>query len=40
MSSSPRSIPRVAAIHDLSGFGRCALAAVIPAYIYFWVLFA
>ena len=31
MSSSPRPIPRVAAIHDLSGFGRCALAAVIPA---------
>lgn len=31
MSSSPHPIPRVAAIHDLSGFGRCALAVVIPA---------
>ena len=31
MEFSTRPIPRVAAIHDLSGFGRCALTVVIPA---------
>lgn len=30
MSFSSKPIPRVAAIHDLSGVGRCALTAVIP----------
>ncbi|MBQ3077844.1 MAG: pyridoxamine kinase [Clostridia bacterium] len=31
MEFSHRPVPRVAAIHDLSGVGRCALTAVIPA---------
>ncbi len=31
MEFSRRPIPRVAAIHDLSGFGRCALTVIIPA---------
>lgn len=28
---APKHIPRVAALHDLSAFGRCALTVVIPA---------
>ncbi|HWP79482.1 MAG TPA: pyridoxamine kinase [Candidatus Acidoferrum sp.] len=31
MSYSLTPLPRVAAIHDISGFGRCALTVVIPA---------
>ena len=30
------STPRVAAIHDLSGFGRCSLTIVIPTLSALW----
>jgi len=31
MNTTKRKLPRVAALHDLSCFGRCALTVIIPA---------
>ena len=30
MQSLPNRLPRVAAIHDMSGFGRCSLSVILP----------